>query len=74
MILDTLRKMDEPVKSETLYDLLAKRKNIAFENADQKKTFAKAVANVLNRVEKEDLIESVGKEGLMAIWQIKAVI
>jgi len=71
MILDTLRKMNEPVKSETLYEILAKQKAVAFETSEQKRTFAKAVANVLNRIEKEELIERTGKDGLMAIWQIK---
>lgn len=71
MILDALREMNEPVKSETLYEILAKRKAVVFETSEQKRTFAKAVANVLNRIEKEDLIERTGKDGLMAIWQIK---
>ncbi len=71
MILNTLRKMDEPVKSETLYKILAKRKAITFETSEQKRIFAKAVANVLNRIEKENLVERVAKEGLMTIWQIK---
>lgn len=73
MILDTLRKMNEPVKSDTLYDILAKRKAIVFDTTEQKRVFNKAVANVLNRIEKDGLIERVAKEGLTTIWQIKAV-
>ncbi|PHS55996.1 MAG: hypothetical protein COB17_10570 [Sulfurimonas sp.] len=71
LILDTLRGLDEPIKTDNLSDIIASKKGLILEDYQQK-TFNKSIIGVLGTLEKNNLIERTGKDGLLIIWQIKA--
>jgi len=73
MILDILRELNKPTKTDEICKMIASKKSLSFEASEDNKSFNKAVTNVLNRIEKDNLIERVGKDGLMVIWQIAKV-
>jgi len=71
MILDILRESNQPLKSDQICTKIASRKSLSLDTSEDNRLFNKSVSNVLNRIEKENLIERVGKDGLMVIWKIK---
>lgn len=73
MILDSLREITEPIKTDELSDIVASKKDLTFDDENSKKSFSKSIINVLGTLEKNNLVERVGKEGLTVIWQIKKV-
>lgn len=73
MILDAIREAKAPLKTEEISDMIIEKKDLSFEDSSSKRTFNKSISNVLATLEKNELVERVGKDGLMVIWQIKAV-
>ena len=72
LILDILRGLKEPIKTDALSDIIASKKGLILDGSQQK-TFNKSIIGVLGTLEKSDLIERVGKDGLVIIWQIRVV-
>ena len=72
LILDTLRGLKKPIKTDELSNIIASKKGLTLDSYQQK-TFNKSIIGVLGTLEKSDLIERTGKDGLVIIWQIKAV-
>lgn len=72
LILDTLRELNEPIKTDKLSNIIASKKGLILDSFQQK-TFNKSIIGVLSTLEKSDLIERTGKDGLVIIWQIKSV-
>jgi hypothetical protein len=64
--------LDEPIKTDNLSNIIASKKDLTLDYSQQK-TFNKSIIGVLGTLEKSDLIERTGKDGLIIIWQIKAV-
>jgi len=72
LILDLLRKSNEPIRTDELANSIASSKGLSFDSVGQR-SFNKSVINILTTLEKNRLIERVSKEGLTITWQIKAV-
>ena len=71
LILDTLRELGVPTKTDDLSKLIANKKEIILRTAEQERSFNKSLINVLGTLERNDLVERIGKEGLTIIWKIK---
>ncbi len=72
LILDTLRELNEPIKTDDLSVIISDKKGLILDSYQQK-TFNKSIIGVLGTLEKSELIERTGKDGLVIIWQIKEV-
>jgi len=73
LILDTLRKLNRPIKTDELSEILASEKGIVFDKDHSKAGFQKAVVSSLSRTVDSGLVERVGRDGITVIWQIKAI-
>ena len=73
LILDTLRELDKPTKTDDLAHIIATKKSLEFSSEREQRPFNKSIINVLGTLENNDLIERVGKDGLTLIWKIKEV-
>lgn len=73
LILDTLRELREPIKTDDLARIIASKKSLEFSTDSEQRAFNKSIINVLGTLENNDLIERTGKEGLTLIWKIKEV-
>ena len=73
LILDTLRKLNKPTKTDDLSDIIASKKGLVLESDYEKSTFQKAVVASLSRTANNGLVERVGRDGMTMIWQIKEV-
>jgi len=74
LILDTLRELGVPTKTDDLSKLIANKKEIILRTAEQERSFNKSLINVLGTLERNDLVERIGKEGLTIIWKIKEIV
>ncbi len=72
LILDTLRGLNKSIRTDDLADIIAEKKSLLLDSAQQR-TFNKSIIGVLSTLEKSELIQRTGKDGLVIIWQIKAV-
>lgn len=73
IILDTLKNNNEPMRTDNILKIIADKTDITFENGFEKRNFQKSITNALSSLEKANLIQRVGKEGLTIIWKIKEV-
>ena len=74
LILDTLRELGVPTKTDDLSKLIVNKKEIILRTAEQERSFNKSIINVLGTLERNDLVERIGKEGLTIIWKIKEIV
>ena len=72
LILNTLRELNEPIKTDKLANIIADKKSLILDD-NQQRTFNKSIIGVLSGLEKNKLIERTGKDGLVIIWKIKDV-
>lgn len=71
LILDMLRTATEPLCTNTIAKGLAFNKGITDKENFDLERFKKMVFASLERCEKNGLIERVGKDGLVILWQIR---
>ena len=71
LILDTLRKLNKPSKTDEISEIIASNKGLSLNSDYEKVTFQKAVVASLSRTVDNGLVERVGRDGLTMIWQIK---
>ena len=72
LLLDALRELDRPTKTDELVEIIAAVKKLPLESDYEKSTFQKAIVASLSRTVDNGLVERVGRDGLTMIWQIKA--
>lgn len=72
MILDMIRTATEPLSTNTIAKKLVFNKGISDNENFDLERFKKIIFASLERCEKNELIERVGKDGLAILWQIKA--
>ena len=72
MVLDVLRTASEPLKTDEISDIIASKKSLLL-NDKERVNFQKSIIYALNSCEQRGLIDRVGKDGLVIIWQIQAV-
>jgi len=72
MVLDVLRTADKPLKTDEISDIIASKKSL-FLNDKERVNFQKSIIYALNSCKQRGLIDRVGKDGLVIIWQIRAV-
>jgi len=72
MVLDVLRTADKPLKTDEISDITASKKSLLL-NDKERVNFQKSIIYALNSCEQRGLIDRVGKDGLVIIWQIRAV-
>ncbi len=72
LLLDALRELKRPAKTDELTELIATIKKLPLESDYEKATFQKAIVASLSRAADNGLVERVGREGVTVIWQIKA--
>ena len=72
LLLDTLRKLNRPTRTNELTEIIASKKDLTLESEYEKATFQKAIVASLSRASNNGLVERVGRDGITVIWQIKA--
>lgn len=72
LILDALRVLNKPAKTDEISEIIASKKGLSLNNDYEKATFQKAIVASLSRAVDNGLVERVGRDGLTMIWQIKA--
>ncbi len=72
MVLDVLRTVDEPLRTDEISDIIASKKSLILEGRD-KVNFQKSILYALNTSEKRGLVASVGKDGLSLMWSITKI-
>jgi hypothetical protein len=73
LILNTLRELGIPTKTDDLAKSIASKKDLVFNSYNDERSFNKSIINVLGTLEKNSLVERTGKEGLTLIWKIKEI-
>ena len=73
LILDILRELNEPIRTDKLANIVSSKKGL-FLPQHQQRSFNKSIIGILRGLEKNDLIERTDKEGLVIVWQIKAAV
>lgn len=71
LLLDALRELDRPTKTDELVEIIAIFKKLSLESDYERATFQKAIVASLSRAADNGLVERVGRDGLTMIWQIK---
>jgi hypothetical protein len=71
LLLDALRKLGRPAKTDEIVDILIDKKSLEIQSEYEKSTFQKSVVASLSRAVDNGLIERVGRDGLTMIWQIR---
>ena len=72
MVLDVLRKASNPLKTDAISDIVASKKSLLLDDKERV-NFQKSIIYALNSCEQRGLINRVGKDGLVIVWQIKAI-
>ncbi|MGE4420516.1 MAG: hypothetical protein AB7D38_11910 [Sulfurimonas sp.] len=72
LLLDALRELSRPAKTDELTEIIAAVKKLPLESDYEKATFQKAIVASLSRAADNGLVERVGRDGVAVIWQIKA--
>jgi len=72
LLLDALRELKRPAKTDELTEKIATVKNLSLESEYEKAAFQKAIVASLSRAADNGLVERVGRDGITVIWQIKA--
>ena len=70
-ILTALRTDNEPLKTIDVTLSCQRAKNISTENKETNKAVGKIIVETLRQLEKGNLVEAIGKDGLSLIWKIK---
>lgn len=70
LILDLLRTYAKPLKTDEITQYLSDIKSISIDSDYERRTFQKSVVGALDRLQKDNLVERAGRDGLMMIWQI----
>jgi len=73
LLLDTLRKLNRPTRTDELSEIIANGKGLSFESDHDRANFQKIVVAALSRMVDNGLIERVGRDGLTVIWKIKEI-
>lgn len=71
LLLDALRKLGRPAKTDEIVDILIDKKSLEIQSEYEKATFQKSVVASLSRAVDNGLIERVGRDGFTMIWQIR---
>ena len=71
LILKVIRTTVEPLKTNEIAILCQELKGISTNNIEDNKFIQKIVVETLRDIEKKNLVEVVGKDGLSLIWKIK---
>lgn len=71
LILDLLRTYTKPLKTDEITQYLSDIKSISIDSDYERRTFQKSVVGALDRLQKDNLVERAGRDGLIMIWQIK---
>ena len=71
LVLTALRTADKPLKTSDIALSCQKIKNISTANNETNKTISKNIIKTLRELEKSNIVEVVGKDGLAFIWKIK---
>lgn len=72
LLLDALRELSRPAKTDELTEIIATVKRLSLESDYERATFQKAIVASLSRAADNGLVERVGREGVTVVWQIKA--
>ena len=70
-ILTALRTANEPLKTIDVTLSCQRAKNISTDDRETNKAVGKIIVETLRQLEKNNLVEVVGKDGLSLIWKIK---
>ena len=70
-ILTALRTVTEPLKTSCITLSCQRSKNISTDDKEINKAVGKIIVETLRQLEKSNLVEVVGKNGLSLIWRIK---
>ena len=73
LLLDTLRELNKPTRTDDLSEIIASKKGLTFENESDKINFQKIIVSSLSRSVDNGLVERVGRDGLTVIWKIKEI-
>jgi len=71
IVLKVLRTANKPLRTDEVSLLCQELKQIPTDSERDNKTIQKIVVETLRGIEKNSLVEQVGKEGLSIIWKIK---
>lgn len=71
LLLDALRELKRPTKTDELTEIIAAVKNLPLDSDYERRTFQKAIVASLGRAVDNGLVERVGRDGVAIIWQIK---
>ena len=71
LVLTTLRTANKPLKTADIALSCQKIKNISTTNKETNKTISKNIIKTLRELEKSNIVEMIGKDGLAFIWKIK---
>jgi hypothetical protein len=74
LLLDALRELKRPTKTDELAEIIATVKKLKLESDYEKATFQKAIVASLSRAVDNGLVEKVGRDGVAMVWQIKSPI
>ena len=70
-VLDILREIGKPLKTDELSEIIAKKKNLEFDNTSEFKSFQKSVSTALKNACDNNLVEKIGTDKITGIWKIK---
>jgi len=73
LLLDALRKLNRPTRTDELSEIISDGKGLSFESDYDRANFQKIVVAALSRMVDNGLIERVGRDGLTMIWKIKEI-
>ncbi len=71
LILIAFRIITEPLKTADISLLCQRSKNIPTNDKIKNQAVQKIIVETLRQLEKSNLVEAVGKEGLSLLWKIK---
>lgn len=73
MILDLLRNKKEPLKTDEIGAILGIIKGLDMNIQQIKNNFNKSIVSNLALLEKQNLVERVGRDKITVLWQIKQI-
>ena len=71
LILRTLRTASKPLKTSDITLSCQTIKGIATDDKERNQAIAKVIVETLRQLEKNNLVEAVGKDGVSLLWKIK---
>jgi hypothetical protein len=69
LLMDLMREADRALTTTAIVNESARRKELSFDDIDRR-TFTASIFSILKRLESNEVVKQVGKEGVTAIWTL----